>query len=97
MWPCGGVLTDGKDMADQNQSSVYVPAVQQLFYLADVICIWTNQSDKDCFASDCPQNVNLPFEFPLQLFLKQKLKFITFWKQKSIQPSSHVTMPKCGP
>ena len=38
-------------MAYQHQSSVYVPAVQQLFYLADVMRIWTNQSDKDCFTS----------------------------------------------
>ena len=37
-----GVLTDGKDMADQNQSSAYVPTDRQL---------WTNQSDEDCFAS----------------------------------------------
>ena len=44
----GGVLMDGKDMAYQNQSSVYVPAVCQLFCATRIS---TNQSDKDiiCF------------------------------------------------
>ena len=33
-----GIFTDGKDMAYQNQSSAYVPAVHQLFYLVGARC-----------------------------------------------------------